>query len=57
MKINLSFTVEQVNLILASLGQRAYVEVAELIQKIKSEAEQQLVPSQPTEPTVPDTED
>lgn len=57
MKINLSFTVEQVNLILASLGQRAYVETAELIQKIKSEAEQQLVPSQPTEPTVPDTED
>jgi hypothetical protein len=40
--INLSLTVEQVNLILAALGQRPYVDVADLIHRIKIDAEEQL---------------
>ena len=40
--INLSLTIEQVNLILASLGQRPYVDVADLIHRIKIDAEEQL---------------
>jgi hypothetical protein len=47
--INLSLTVEQVNLILAALGQRPYVDVADLIYRIKLDAEAQLAPK-PTEP-------
>lgn len=42
--INLALTVEQVNLILAALGQRPYVDVADLIHRIKIDAEQQLAP-------------
>jgi hypothetical protein len=45
--INLSLTVEQVNLILASLGQRPYVDVADLIHRIKIDAETQLAPKTP----------
>jgi hypothetical protein len=41
--ISLTFTVEQVNLILASLAQRPYTEVAELIHRIKIEAETQII--------------
>jgi hypothetical protein len=48
--INLSLTVEQVNLILASLGQRPFVDVADLIHRIKLDAEAQLAPK----PSVPD---
>jgi hypothetical protein len=48
--INLSLTIEQVNLILAALGQRPYVDVADLIHRIKIDAEQQLAPK----PPVPD---
>ena len=40
--INLSLTIEQVNLILAALGQRPYVDVADLIHRIKIDAEEQL---------------
>jgi hypothetical protein len=47
--INLSLTVEQVNLILAALGQRPYVDVADLIHRIKIDAEAQLAPK-PSEP-------
>jgi len=40
--INLALTVEQVNLILAALGQRPFVEVVDLINRIKTDAEKQL---------------
>jgi hypothetical protein len=42
--INLSLTIEQVNLILAALGQRPFVDVADLIHRIKLDAEAQLAP-------------
>jgi len=42
--INLALTVEQVNLILAALGQRPFVDVADLIHRIKLDAEAQLAP-------------
>lgn len=45
--ITLSLTVEQVNHILAALGQRPYAEVAELIHRIKTDAESQLAPLLP----------
>ena len=45
--ITLSLTVEQVNLILAALGQRPYVDVADLIHRIKIDAETQLAPKPP----------
>jgi hypothetical protein len=41
--ITLSLTVEQVNLILAALGQRPYVDVADLIHRIKIETSEVLV--------------
>lgn len=41
--ITINFTVEQLNLILASLAQRPYNEVAELIHRIKVEAETQII--------------
>jgi len=44
--INLSFTVMETNMVLAALGQRPYAEVAELMQKIKTEGEAQLVAAQ-----------
>jgi hypothetical protein len=51
--INLALTVEQTNLILAALGQRPYVDVADLIHRIKIEAEKQLAAShfETVEPT------
>lgn len=47
--ITLTMTVEQINAILNALGQRPFVEVADLIAKIKMDAETQLAPK-PTEP-------
>lgn len=47
MKIELSLTVEQVNSILVALGHRPYFESADLIQKIKMDAETQLAPKPP----------
>jgi hypothetical protein len=47
--ITLNLTVNQVNAILAALGQRPYVEVADLIAVIKVDAEKQLAPK-PSEP-------
>ena len=48
--IILNLTVNQVNAILAALGQRPYVEVADLIAVIKVDAEKQLAPKpEPTE--------
>ena len=44
--INLSFTVMETNMVLGALGQRPYAEVAELMQKIKTEGEAQLVAAQ-----------
>jgi hypothetical protein len=40
--ITLTMTVDQINVILNALGQRPFVEVADLIAKIKMDAEQQL---------------
>jgi len=42
MQIDLSLTVDQVNLILNALGQRPYVEVMDLVARIKLDAEKQL---------------
>jgi len=47
--ITLTMTVEQINAILNALGQRPFFEVADLIAKIKMDAETQLA-SKPTEP-------
>lgn len=48
--LTLNLTVAQVNTILAALGQRPYVEVADLITLIKMDAEKQLAPKpEPTE--------
>jgi hypothetical protein len=48
--LTLNLTVTQVNTILAALGQRPYVEVADLIVAIKMDAEKQLAPK-PSETT------
>lgn len=45
--LTLNLTVTQVNTILAALGQRPYVEVADLIVAIKVDAEKQLAPPPP----------
>ena len=45
--INLALTVEQVNTILAALGQRPFVEVVDLINRITADAERQLAPKPP----------
>jgi hypothetical protein len=47
MKIELSLTIEQVNSILAALGHRPYIDVADLINRIKIDAETQLSPKPP----------
>ena len=36
--INLSLTVQEINLILQALGQAPYVQVAEFVEKIKGQA-------------------
>jgi hypothetical protein len=50
MMINLNLTVEQVNAILFALSKQPYGDVADLIHRIKVDAEAQLAPK----PTVPD---
>jgi hypothetical protein len=42
MTITLTLTVDEANYVLASLGQRPFAEVADLIAKIKKDAEDQL---------------
>ena len=44
MKVTLEFTVEEANYVLAALGARPFVEVADLITKVKAQAESQLAP-------------
>ncbi|MBT9314056.1 hypothetical protein [Leptothoe spongobia] len=41
-QISINITIEEVNLILETLGQRPYVEVFQLINKIKAQAEAQV---------------
>jgi len=36
--INLNLTIQEVNLILQALGQAPYIQVAELVEKIKAQA-------------------
>ena len=36
--INLNLTVQEINLILQALGQAPYIQVAELVEKIKAQA-------------------
>ena len=50
MNVTITLTVEEANYVLAALGARPFVEVADLIAKVKAQAEQQLAPK----PTVPD---
>jgi hypothetical protein len=47
MNVTITLTVDEANYVLASLGQRPFAEVADLIAKIKKDAEDQLkaVPS------------
>ena len=47
MKITFELTVEETNYILAALGARPFVEVADLITKVKVQAESQLAPKPP----------
>lgn len=41
-QISINLTVEEVNLVLETLGQRPYVEVFQLINKVKAQAEAQV---------------
>ncbi|MDJ0589443.1 MAG: hypothetical protein QNJ72_05505 [Pleurocapsa sp. MO_226.B13] len=41
-QISINLTIEEVNLILDSLGQRPYIEVFQLINKIQAQAEAQV---------------
>jgi hypothetical protein len=50
MNVTITLTVEEANYVLAALGARPFVEVADLITKVKAQAESQLSPK----PTVPD---
>ena len=42
MEINLTLTVEEVNTILASLGKHPFIEIAQLIVKIKTQGDAQV---------------
>lgn len=44
MNVTITLTVEEANYALAALGARPFAEVADLINKIKKEAESQLAP-------------
>lgn len=44
-KITLELTVDQVNIILASLGRMPYVEVAAVIEEIRKTAQEQINPA------------
>ena len=46
-KLTLELTLEQVNLILQIIGQRPFVEVAELITLIQQQSQKQLQPQPP----------
>lgn len=46
MKITITFTVDEINHVLAALGNRPFVEVANLIDKIKKDAEPQILEQQ-----------
>lgn len=48
MKVTLEFTIDEANYILAALGARPFAEVADLISRIKAQAEEQLKASQET---------
>lgn len=41
-QISINLSIEEVNLILDSLGQRPYIEVFQLIDKVKAQAEAQV---------------
>jgi hypothetical protein len=45
--VNITLTVEEANYVLAALGARPFVEVADLITKVKAQAESQLAPKPP----------
>ena len=47
MKVTITLTVEEANYVLGALGARPFAEVADLIAKIKKEAEDQLVNQNP----------
>ena len=50
-EIKLSLTVDEVNRVLGALGERPFVQVVDLIEKIRKQAQPQ-VPEQSTEPIV-----
>ncbi len=56
MEVMLKHTVEEVNAILQALGQRPFAEVADLINKIKANAMEQLTPASKIAPEVVSTE-
>lgn len=45
-QVTFTLTIEQANLVLASLGQRPYAEVADLINSLKADAQKQLATAQ-----------
>jgi len=49
MDINLTLKVEEVNVILASLGKHPFDQIANLVQKIKAQGEPQVIAQTPTE--------
>lgn len=53
-EIQLSLTIDEINKILESLGNRPYAEVFQLIINIQQQAESQLQSAAPTEPDTPD---
>jgi hypothetical protein len=50
MDINLTLTVDEVNVILASLGKHPFDQIAALVQKIKVQGEPQVAAQAPTAP-------
>lgn len=48
MDINLTLTVDEVNVILASLGKHPFDQIAALMQKIKAQGEPQVAAQEPT---------
>ena len=49
MNVTITLTIEEANYVLAALGARPFAEVADLITKVKMQAESQLAPK-PQEP-------
>ena len=45
-KVKLELTIQEINTILQALGNGPFVQVADLIQKIKTQAEEQIAKSQ-----------